>query len=260
MSAIRSRSSFICENAGKNTCCSGAAMRENGIRMTVVASAYVPNAAAPRTRPIRTLISVLPACQSMFSAKTLPAKPPSRRRLAIENVNDGRQGVNTHSRAVEVHASASSWPTIAPGAAVDDRDRDADGRAHERGRDLRSSSFRNSHVAHEQRHLGRAESADQEAGRERRRRASGRPVAVEAGQSAGGGGSDEREYEADACADQKTVERSPGTQVASLDQRRAERIVREHDDEAGEDEHHRREAPVVRGEQPGEDERNASSS
>ena len=113
MSAIRSRSSFICENAGKNTCCNGAAMRANGIRMTVVASAYVPSAAAPRTRPIMTLMSVRPACQIMFSAKTLPAKPPSRRRLAVENVNDGRHGVSTHRRTVETTASASSWPTIA---------------------------------------------------------------------------------------------------------------------------------------------------
>ena len=39
MSAILSRSSLMRENAGKNTCCNGAAMRANGIRITVVARA-----------------------------------------------------------------------------------------------------------------------------------------------------------------------------------------------------------------------------
>ena len=46
MSAICSRSSAICENAGKKTCWSGAAIRANGKRITVVASVPVPGSAA----------------------------------------------------------------------------------------------------------------------------------------------------------------------------------------------------------------------
>ena len=49
----------------------------------------------------------------MFCAKTLPANPPKRLKLAVEKTNDGLQGVSSQSSAVEVTASPSSWPTIA---------------------------------------------------------------------------------------------------------------------------------------------------
>ena len=59
------------------------------MRMMFVASAYVPDDAAPRTRPIRRLPGYCPPGRACSPPNTFPANPPSRRRLAIENVERG---------------------------------------------------------------------------------------------------------------------------------------------------------------------------
>ena len=240
---------------GRKTCCSGAAMRRNGVRITVVASVYAPSAAAPSTRAMRIPLTLRAVCQTMFCAKTLPANPLKRLKLAVEKPREGLQGFSTQSSVVEMAASASSWPTIAhapdPASAI----AMPVTAPTTRGGDLTELELSELHPAHEQRHVGCAQRVDDEADRECDEEPANLALAVEVRQRRRKRDAGDGQSEAECGADPEDGRLVLIPQVATLDQGRAQRVVREDDGEAREQDHHRREPPVVRGQKPREDER-----
>ena len=135
------------------------------------------------------------------------------------------------------------------------RDRDSGDGTDDRRRHLTELQTAELHVTDEERHLGRPQGGHEEAHRERCEERTDGGLVVEARQWATERDAGECEKETDARTQPKDGRTVPGVQFSSLDQRRTQGVVGEDDDEAREDDHHRREAPVVRGEQPGEDER-----
>ena len=78
---------------GKNTCCSGAAMRENGTRMTLVASAYVPTDAAPEETTDHDAADVTAGLIENVLPEDVARKAAQSARLAMEKLTLGRHGV-----------------------------------------------------------------------------------------------------------------------------------------------------------------------
>jgi hypothetical protein len=96
---------------------------------------------------------------------------------------------------------------------------------------------------------------DHEAQRQHRAQRRDLGLAIEVAQRAGEQDAARGEHDAGADGQPERGRAVVLGEVLALDDRRADRHVREDEDEAREDEHHRREAEVVRCEQPREDDR-----
>ena len=213
---------------------------------------------APRRQgpPHHQRAQVAPCLVQQFSPNTFPAKPPSRRRLAPrEPAATGATAVRHQSNTVDVVASASCWPDDRPGAVAFHGERDARRGADQRRGDLAKLEPPEAHVACEQGHLGRSRRADEEAHGDRREQAGGPPAGRSIGQQAREADPGESEGQTAARANPEDGRAVSPVELAALDERRPEGVVGEHDDEAGKDQHHRRQAPVTRREQAGQHQR-----
>ncbi len=228
-SAIRSRSSLICENAGKKTCCSGAAIRENGTRITFVASAYTPERRGAEEAADQQAAEVATGLVEQVLAEDVARKaaesPQARRRRTS---NDGRHGVRYQRSARRRDRLRELLADDRPGSAVSERDRDADDSADECCRDLAELEPSELHVAHEQRHVRRPECADEEAERDDDEERPDFGLAVEARQRACERDAAPRASDTPTPAlVQKTVERSPRWRSRRWMSAVPERVVRE---------------------------------